>query len=274
MRVPRSRQGVLENFFLQTAIFSPRQGNAGVRCFYSPPEAESGVAAAVRLQWSRSFWSSWGRRKGDFSRLGAGRICRVSAIPLDEEGVHRCEGSLQPTSGCPACATRQPAALGDGSPPPPPPSVALQASILVLNRLYMAVHVIGVRRAFALLCRELAEVIHHEDGVFANYTFESWRQWCSLRASGKRPHEDWIRAVNFEIQVPRSHSPLDLRPPPQAEPAPESPQRAGPRRPFVPVLRPALPHPSTEPRPRAPAEPRGNDHLGKHRLRLPGVQCA
>ncbi len=95
------------------------------------------------------------------------------------------------------------AALGDGSPPPPPPSVALQASILVLNRLYMAVHVIGVRRAFALLCRELAEVIHHEDGVFANYTFESWRQWCSLRASGKRPHEDWIRAVNFQIQVPR-----------------------------------------------------------------------
>ena len=55
---------------------------------------------------------------------------------------------------------------------PPPPSVALQASILVLNRLYMAVHVIGVRRGFALLCRELAEVIHHEDGVFTNYTFE------------------------------------------------------------------------------------------------------
>ncbi|MGO8691128.1 MAG: HNH endonuclease [Thermoguttaceae bacterium] len=86
---------------------------------------------------------------------------------------------------------------------PPPPSVALQASILVLNRLYMAVHVIGVRRGFALLCRELAEVIHHEDGVFTNYTFDSWRQRCDARATRKQAHEDWIRAVQFEIQVPR-----------------------------------------------------------------------
>ena len=84
-----------------------------------------------------------------------------------------------------------------------PPSTALCASVLVLNRLYMAVHVIGVRRAFALLCRELAEVIHHEEGSFANFTFESWREMSSLRASSKQPHEDWIRAVNFEIQVPR-----------------------------------------------------------------------
>ena len=42
----------------------------------------------------------------------------------------------------------------------PAVSAALHSSVLVLNRLYMAVHVIGVRRAFALLCRELAEVIH------------------------------------------------------------------------------------------------------------------
>ena len=26
---------------------------------------------------------------------------------------------------------------------------------------------------------------------------------AAVRASGKQPHEDWIRAVNFEIQVPR-----------------------------------------------------------------------
>jgi 5-methylcytosine-specific restriction endonuclease McrA len=67
----------------------------------------------------------------------------------------------------------------------------------------MAVHVIGVRRAFVLLCRELAEIIHHEDGTFANYTFDTWRDLSSLRANFKQPHEDWIRAVNFEIQVPR-----------------------------------------------------------------------
>jgi len=79
----------------------------------------------------------------------------------------------------------------------------LAASVLVLNRLYMAIHVVGVRRAFGLLCRELAEVVHLEEGRFANYDFDSWREISELRAEEKHPHEDWIRAVNFEIQVPR-----------------------------------------------------------------------
>jgi 5-methylcytosine-specific restriction endonuclease McrA len=80
---------------------------------------------------------------------------------------------------------------------------ALNASVLVLNRQYMAVHVVDVRRAFTLLLRELAEVIHIEDGQFANYDFESWREISELRADFKEPHEDWIRSVSFEIQVPR-----------------------------------------------------------------------
>ena len=85
----------------------------------------------------------------------------------------------------------------------PPPGAALACSVLVLNRLYMAVHVVNVRRAFGLLCRELAEVIHLEEGAFAAYSFESWREMSELRADLKQPHDDWIRAVNFEIQVPR-----------------------------------------------------------------------
>ena len=82
-------------------------------------------------------------------------------------------------------------------------SDALASSVLVLNRLYMAVHVVGVRRAFGLLCRELAEVVHEEDGHFANYDFEAWREYCDDRVDIKQPHEDWIRSVNFEIQAPR-----------------------------------------------------------------------
>ncbi|MBN2024829.1 MAG: HNH endonuclease [Pirellulales bacterium] len=82
-------------------------------------------------------------------------------------------------------------------------SEALRASVLVLNRLYVAVHVVGVRRAFGLLLGELAEVIHDEEGAFANYTFDAWREWSEIRADAKSPHDDWIRAVNFEIQVPR-----------------------------------------------------------------------
>ncbi len=82
-------------------------------------------------------------------------------------------------------------------------SGALNSSVLVLNRQYMAVHVVDVRRAFGLLIRELAEVIHIEDGQYANYDFASWREVSELKAEFKEPHEDWIRSVNFEIQVPR-----------------------------------------------------------------------
>lgn len=86
---------------------------------------------------------------------------------------------------------------GDNSP--------LSASVLVLNRHYMAVHVVNVRRAFGLLINELAEVIHIEDGSYANYDFQSWREISELRAEyeEKRAEEDWIRSVNFEVCVPR-----------------------------------------------------------------------
>jgi len=89
--------------------------------------------------------------------------------------------------------------------PPEPTSIspALQASVLVLNRLYMAVHIVRARRAFVLLFRDAAEVIHQENGTFGNHDFESWRNYSELRAGDKQPHEDWIRAVNFELQVPR-----------------------------------------------------------------------
>jgi 5-methylcytosine-specific restriction endonuclease McrA len=80
---------------------------------------------------------------------------------------------------------------------------ALSSSVLVLNRFFLAIHVITARRAFSLLYRELAEVIHLEDGQYANYDFDSWREMSELRADEKQPHDDWIRAVNFVIQVPR-----------------------------------------------------------------------
>jgi 5-methylcytosine-specific restriction endonuclease McrA len=82
-------------------------------------------------------------------------------------------------------------------------TAALNSSVLILNRQYMAVHVVNVRRAFSLLVKDLAEVIHIEDGQYANYDFESWREISELKARFKEPHEDWIRSVNFEIQVPR-----------------------------------------------------------------------
>jgi 5-methylcytosine-specific restriction endonuclease McrA len=84
-------------------------------------------------------------------------------------------------------------------------STALNSSVLVLNRQYMAVHVVNVRRAFGLLVNQLAEVIHIEEGQYGNYDFESWREVSEMRKHFKAeaPNDDWIRSVNFEVRVPR-----------------------------------------------------------------------
>ena len=84
-----------------------------------------------------------------------------------------------------------------------PPHQPLQASVLVLNRLYLAVRIVSVRRAMGLLCRELAEVIDHDQGAFANYGLDAWRAVCRLRCEDRRPYDDWLRSVNFEILIPR-----------------------------------------------------------------------
>ena len=61
------------------------------------------------------------------------------------------------------------------------PDRILNSSVLVLNRNYMALHVVSVRRAFALLYADTAEVIDIEDGQYFNYDFESWCEVSILR---------------------------------------------------------------------------------------------
>src|SRR3979411_2343037 len=81
---------------------------------------------------------------------------------------------------------------------------SLDASVLVLNKLFMAIHIISVRRAFILLCKDLAEVVHLEDGQFATYDFNTWREVSEFRAKHFRADDDdWVRTSNSEIQVPR-----------------------------------------------------------------------
>ncbi|MEM9413187.1 MAG: HNH endonuclease [Planctomycetota bacterium] len=89
-------------------------------------------------------------------------------------------------------------------------SSALNGSVLVLNRFYMAVHVVSVRRSLVLLYRDLAEVIHVEDGQYFNYDFASWLEISEFRNaddeqdSGQLVEEiEWIRSVNFSMIVPR-----------------------------------------------------------------------
>ena len=79
----------------------------------------------------------------------------------------------------------------------------LDARVLVLNKFYMAVHVISVRRAFCLLFKDLAEVITIDDGRHMSFNFASWREVSEARALYRHPDDDFIRTVHFEIQVPR-----------------------------------------------------------------------
>jgi hypothetical protein len=82
---------------------------------------------------------------------------------------------------------------------------SLSASVLVLNKHYQAVRVVNVRRAFALLCKELAEVVHIETrqdgtvGQWQNLDFSSWQELSELHAQFEPDGFDWIRTVRFPM---------------------------------------------------------------------------
>jgi len=80
---------------------------------------------------------------------------------------------------------------------------SLSLSVLVLNRSFVAVHITNVRRAITLLFRHLAEVVHIEEGQYAAYSLDSWRELSALRAGLSSPEHDWVKAVGYELQAPR-----------------------------------------------------------------------
>jgi len=73
--------------------------------------------------------------------------------------------------------------------------------ILVLNRLWQAVNVVGVERTFGLLSQDHAQVIHSEDGDFRIYDAESWFEFSRERpeSSSRR----FIHTVNQKVFVPQ-----------------------------------------------------------------------
>ena len=79
----------------------------------------------------------------------------------------------------------------------------LDAKVLVLNKLYMAVRVISARRAFAMLFRDLAEVIHVENGQYLSYDFNSWAEVSALQRELEPEDHDFVSTVRFHIAVPR-----------------------------------------------------------------------
>ncbi len=79
----------------------------------------------------------------------------------------------------------------------------LDSRVLVLNKLYVAVRVVSARRAFTMLCRDMAEIIHVEDGQYVNYDLSTWTEVSEFRSQYEREEHDWVRTVRYEIAVPR-----------------------------------------------------------------------
>lgn len=79
----------------------------------------------------------------------------------------------------------------------------LNSRVLVLNKHYMAIRIVGVRRAISLVFRDQAEIISCEEGIYTNYDFESWRQVSEFKQSFEAHNHDWISTVHFDIVVPK-----------------------------------------------------------------------
>ena len=75
----------------------------------------------------------------------------------------------------------------------------LDHQVLVLNRLWQAINVCSVRRAFALICQGHAQVVYADEGKnFRTHDFASWRDFSS-----REPETEMVKTIAFKIRVPR-----------------------------------------------------------------------
>jgi 5-methylcytosine-specific restriction endonuclease McrA len=79
----------------------------------------------------------------------------------------------------------------------------LDAKVLVLNKVYRAIRVVSAKRAFTLLCKDLAEVIHVDEGQYSNYDFATWTEISELQREFEPDRHDWVRTVNLHLAVPK-----------------------------------------------------------------------
>ncbi len=75
----------------------------------------------------------------------------------------------------------------------------LDHQVLVLNRLWQAVNVCSVRRAFSLLCQGHAQVVYSDaQNNYLTHDFDSWRDF-----SEREPEQEMVHAISFKIRIPR-----------------------------------------------------------------------
>ena len=89
-----------------------------------------------------------------------------------------------------------------------PLSAALSANVLVLNKFYQAIRVVNVKRAFSMLAKDQAEVVHIETAstghsVWQNLDLTEWTELSLLKREFEPDGFDWIHTVRFAIAVPK-----------------------------------------------------------------------
>lgn len=81
------------------------------------------------------------------------------------------------------------------------PSGTPTSRVLVLNRSWQAVNIVGVRRAFALLWQDHARVINTQGGEFAPMDAAEWIQYSLEVEPGAGM--DFIHTVRMRILIPK-----------------------------------------------------------------------
>lgn len=76
----------------------------------------------------------------------------------------------------------------------------LTRQVLVLNRCWQAVNVVGMKRAFSLLVQGHADVIHQEEGDFQLYDFNQWLDSSEFCEDNGR---DYLHTVSHFIRLPK-----------------------------------------------------------------------
>jgi 5-methylcytosine-specific restriction endonuclease McrA len=79
----------------------------------------------------------------------------------------------------------------------------LDAKVLVLNKVYRAIRVVSAKRAFTMLCKDLAEVIHVDEGQYNTYDFATWTEISELQREFEPDQHDWVRTVSLHLAVPK-----------------------------------------------------------------------
>jgi len=73
--------------------------------------------------------------------------------------------------------------------------------ILVLNRLWQAVNIVGVERAFSLLLQDNAQVINTGDGSFQVMNLTAWLEYSLEEVPSE--NEAYIQTVRLKVRVPK-----------------------------------------------------------------------